>query len=123
MKNNLRFDNLVNHLRTVAGSLPDQRTGNNTKYTMEDITLSAFSVFFTQSPSFLDFQNSLRELKRTDNAESFFKVKHIPTDNHIRKHLDSISPNSFFPVYRTIFNTLKNLVFCLDNGEYLIYSV
>lgn len=107
MKNNLSFDNLVNHLRTIAGSLPDQRTGNNTKYTMEDITLSAFSVFFTQSPSFLDFQNSIRELEGTDNAESFFKVKHIPTDNHIRNHLDSVSPNSFFPVYKTIFNALK----------------
>ena len=107
MKNNLSFDDLVNHLRTIAGSLQDQRTGNNTKYTMEDITLSAFSVFFTQSPSFLDFQNSMRELEGTDNAESFFKVKHIPTDNHIRNHLDSVSPNSFFPVYKRIFEALK----------------
>ncbi len=107
MSNKLHFDYLVQTLRNVAGSLPDQRTGNNTKYTMEDITLSAFSVFFTQSPSFLDFQNSMRELAGKDNAQSFFKIEQIPTDNHIRTHLDHIEPSSFFPVYERIFDVLK----------------
>ena len=107
MKPNMRFDDLLNHLRSTVKSLPDQRIGNNTQYTMEDIGLSAFSVFFTQSPSFLDFQNSMRELRGKDNAESIFTIKKIPTDNHIRNHLDKVNPTLFFPVFKTIFNILE----------------
>lgn len=107
MKANPKFEDLVDCLISIIGSLPDQRAGNNKKYTMEDIALSAFSVFFTQSPSFLDFQKSMRELKGKDNAESFFKINNIPTDNHIRKHLDKIDPRFFFPVFNTVFSTLE----------------
>jgi len=32
--------------------LPDHRTGRNTTYTLKDAILSAFAVFFMQSPSF-----------------------------------------------------------------------
>jgi hypothetical protein len=45
-----RWDELVGSLRQTLGGLPDRRTGDNTHYSMEDIGLSAFSVFFTQSP-------------------------------------------------------------------------
>lgn len=107
MKSRPKFDDLVDCLISIIGSLPEPRAGNNMKYTMEDIALSAFSVFFTQSPSFLAFQKSMREQKRKDNAESFFKVEKIPTDNHIREHLDKIDPRLFFPVFDTVFNTLK----------------
>lgn len=107
MKHNISLDKLVDHLRSVAKSLPDRRTGNNTKYTMEDIGMAAFSVFFTQSPSFLAYQTSMRELRGEDNAASFFKIAQIPTDNHIRDHLDPVNPNLFFPVFKTIFNALK----------------
>lgn len=107
MKSNPNFDDLVDYLISTIGSLPDQRAGNNMKYTMKDIALSAFSVFFTQSPSFLAFQKSMRDLKGKDNAESFFKVKNIPTDNHIRERLDKIDPRFFFPVFKIIFNSLE----------------
>jgi len=45
------FDNLVDQFRSVTEEFPDKRTGNNTRYTIEDIALGAFSIFFTQSPS------------------------------------------------------------------------
>ena len=107
MTANTNFEDLIDYLYSIIGTLPDQRAGNNMKYTMEDIVLSAFSVFFTQSPSFLAFQRSMRELKGQDNAESLFKVKDIPSDNHIRNRLDKIDPKLFFPVFKMIFNTLK----------------
>ncbi|GAJ18588.1 unnamed protein product, partial [marine sediment metagenome] len=43
------------------------RTGNNTTYSIEDIALSAFSVFFTQSPSFLAYQTSMQQNKGNNN--------------------------------------------------------
>jgi hypothetical protein len=48
--------NLVDQIRSTFNALPDcRKQGNNQKYAMEDAALSAFSVFFTQSPSFLDY--------------------------------------------------------------------
>jgi hypothetical protein len=107
MKNSFRFDQLMDNLKNVAKSLPDKRIGNNIKYNMEDFVLSAFSVFFTQSPSFLDYQNSMRKLKGHDNAESLFQIKDIPTDNHIRNNLDHINPELFFPIYKTVFKIFQ----------------
>jgi len=64
--------------------LPDKRTGKNTRYGMEDAALSAFSVFFTQTPSFLEFQRTMEKSKGKSNAQSRFGVHQIPSDRHIR---------------------------------------
>ncbi|ESQ16063.1 MAG: hypothetical protein N838_27555, partial [Thiohalocapsa sp. PB-PSB1] len=46
---------LVARVREALCALPDTRKGgNNQRYTMGDAGMSAFSVFFMQSPSFLD---------------------------------------------------------------------
>jgi hypothetical protein len=50
VKKPLGFDDLIARLRAVAGALPDPRTGDNTQYSMADLALAAFSVFFTQCP-------------------------------------------------------------------------
>ena len=45
---------LVDRISTAFRALPDARKhGNNTKYSLFDAACSTFSVFFTQSPSFL----------------------------------------------------------------------
>ncbi len=54
--NVLTFSDVNKQLRTTFETFSDRRTGMNTNYTMTDAGLSAFSVFFMQSPSFLDFQ-------------------------------------------------------------------
>jgi len=50
---------LVGPLRQTRGGLLDRRTGDNTRYSVEDIGLSAFPVFFTQSSSFLAHQQTV----------------------------------------------------------------
>ncbi len=56
----LTVDALVQGVRSTFRGLPDVRKGgNNPRYTMEDTGLAAFSVFFTQSPSFLDDQTRM----------------------------------------------------------------
>ena len=52
MRQPLGFDDLVTRVRAVAGALPDPRTGDNTRYSMADLTLAAISVF---SPSVARF--------------------------------------------------------------------
>jgi hypothetical protein len=78
------FSRLVEHFRSVTESFPDARTGSETVYTMADAALGAFSVFFTQSPSFLDFQRTLQTAKGCDNALTLFGITRIPSDNQIR---------------------------------------
>ena len=79
-----RFDQLIGSIRARLGALPDRRTGKNKKYTLEDIGLSAFAVFYTQCPSFLAAQKAMKENKGQSNAQTLFQVDDIPCDNHIR---------------------------------------
>ena len=87
-------------------SLPDKRTGKNTRYGMEDAALSAFSVFFTQTPSFLAYQRKMADSKGKSNAQSLFGVHQIPSDNHIRDLLDGVAPEQVFPVFEEILQVL-----------------
>jgi hypothetical protein len=93
------FSKIIRRFREVAGGLPDCRKGKNTRYSMEDIALSAFSVFFTQCPSFLSFQRAMEEVRGRNNARSLFEVEKIPCDNHIRQTLDPIEPSHLFSLF------------------------
>ena len=89
-----RFDQLIGRLRQCVAAFPDPRTGRNKKYTMEDIALGAFSVFYTQSPSFLAQQKAMQQHKGRSNAQTLFQLEEIPTDNHIRDTLDAVPPEA-----------------------------
>ena len=66
---------------------------------MVDAALSAFSVFFTPSPSFLAYQRSLEQAQGNNNARTLFDVHNIPSDNPIRSLLDATPPGTLKPVY------------------------
>ena len=97
------FDHVVGRVRTVAAGLPDRRTGDNVRYPMEDIALSAFAVFFTQCPSFLSFQRAMAQARGSDNARSLFQVQSIPCDNHIRQTLDPVEPAHLFSLFDDLY--------------------
>ncbi len=102
-----RFDQLIGHIRQRMGAFPDRRTGLNKKYTMEDIGLSAFSVFYTQSPSFLAQQTAMQQNKGQSNARTLFQIEEIPTDNHVRQMLDDVPPEELYPLYDEIYEALR----------------
>jgi len=125
------FDAIVSFFRQGLESLPDKRTGNNTRYEMLDAGLSAFSVFFTQNPSFLSYQRTMAETKGRSNAQSLFGVHQIPSDNHIRNLLDEVKPEEIFPVFSKILEELEatqqlkifrsfagNVMMAMDGTEY-----
>jgi hypothetical protein len=93
------FDHVIGRWRAVAAGLPDRRTGDNCTYTMADIALSAFAVFFTQSPSFLSFQQNMEKAQGRNNARSLFRIETIPCDNHIRKTLDPVKAAELFGLF------------------------
>ena len=104
----LSFDSMVRCLRSTMGGFPDKRTGSNQRYSIEDAALGAFSVFFTQSPSFLSFQKSMLKNKGISNAQTLFDMDQIPCDNHIRNLMDEVEPSNVHPVYHYIFNGIKD---------------
>jgi hypothetical protein len=55
--------NLIGQIKQAFENLPDACSGNGVyqKYAMPDAALSAFSVFFMQSPSFLDDQKTMEK--------------------------------------------------------------
>ena len=103
------FDNLVSSFRSVMKKFPDKRRGNNSQYAIEDAAAGAFSIFFTQSPSFLAFQDSMQKTKGKSNAQTLFSMNEIPSDNHIRTLLDVVHPCYVFPIFNYIFNGLNEL--------------
>jgi hypothetical protein len=118
------FDNMVKFFRDTINCFPDVRTGSNKTYSIEDAALAAFSIFFTQNPSFLAFQNAMQKKKGKNNAQSLFGVLNIPCDNQIRNLLDEVAPGYVSPVFSYIFNGLNNAghldIFRSYNGNLLI---
>ena len=81
------LDILIRELKGLCNRFIDPRGQSpNLKYSIQDIVLAAFSVFFMQAPSFLDYQKQLERRYGSSNAHSLFGLEEIPTDNHIRNH-------------------------------------
>lgn len=89
------LDELLGELRVVCAGLTDRRRAVDCTYTMADIGIGAFSLFFMQSPSFLAHQEALAVGGGRSNCLTLFGMEKIPTDNHIRQMLDGISPAVF----------------------------
>jgi hypothetical protein len=88
---------LIAALGAVCAGLPDKRKGprRGDDYTMADIGLSAFSIFFMGSPSFLAHQRALAEGHGQSNCETLFGMSAIPSDNYVRLMLDGAAPAAF----------------------------
>lgn len=95
----IEVSELIQILRNQLNNLPDCRVGKNKKYELSDVVLAAFSVFFTQSPSFLEHQRFMNKKKGKDNALSLFSLTEIPSDNQIRKLLDPIPAQKIFDAF------------------------
>lgn len=100
---------LIDRIRQTFETLPDGRSGDGVyqKYSMADAALSAFSVFFMQSPSFLEHQRTMQKEHGQNNVQSLFGVHQIPSDNQIRNLLDPVPPETLWPLYRGLLQGLE----------------
>jgi hypothetical protein len=104
----LEIPELLQFLRSSLHDLPDERKpGNNTRYQVEDAVMAAFSIFFTQSASFLDHQRLMKSNKGKDNAESLFSIEKIPCDNQIRNLLDPVPAATIFRAFQKVYEWLN----------------
>ncbi len=100
------LSSLIAHVRAACVDFPDARRGD-VRYSMADIGLSAFSLFFMQSESFLSYQRSLEEGRKTSNCRTLFGMAAIPTDNHIRAMLDPVHPSHLQPAFDGVLDTMR----------------
>jgi hypothetical protein len=103
------LESLLAGLRTVCAGFTDARRSPtpDVDYSMVDIGLSAFSLFFMQSESFLSHQRRLEQGHGTSNCHTLFGMKKIPTDNYIRLMLDPVSPETLQPCFDQVIEQLR----------------
>jgi hypothetical protein len=123
----LGFDALKGILHRRMTHLPAHRKASpNTQYAIHDAALGAFGIFFTQSPSFLEYQRRLQHAKGQNNARTLFDVKQIPCDNQVRKLLDPIAPSPLDAVFIEVFACLEQsrmLTPCRVLGNQLLVAL
>ena len=110
-RSKLTFDNLLMYFKDNISSMTDQRA-KNSSYSLQDICLSAFSMFYSQDPSFLAFQERMKERYNSCNANTIFGIKDIPSDNQIRNVLDNINPSQ-------LDNFFDEVIDLIDTNGYL----
>ena len=131
MYEELKLTHLIKDLELVFEQFPEHRSGKNSQYELADAGMGAFSVFFTQCPSFLARQQELKLQKGRSNAEKLFELREIPSDNQIWNLLDPLDPTQLGHFYRQTFEALEQtgvlkgfrsysnqLLIALDGTEY-----
>ena len=104
----LGFDVLKGILHRRLAHFPDHRQqGPNTRYAIHDAALGAFGIFFTQSPSFLEYQRRLQHTQGRNNAQTLCDVEQMPCDNQVRKLLDPLAPSHLDAVVVEVFQRLE----------------
>jgi len=98
---------MIKGLEEAFVGFPEHRRGKNNHYELSDAGMGAFSVFFTQSPSFLAHQRDMKLRKGRSNAEKLFALREIPSDNQIRNLLDPVIPGHLKGCYRRTFQALE----------------
>ena len=70
----LTLGDITKQIRNTFEQFTDLQKGKNKSCTMVDAGLSAFSVSFMQSPSFLETQRSLEQTQGKNNTQTLFGV-------------------------------------------------
>jgi hypothetical protein len=86
----VKFKKLLAPVQRAFDRLPEHRSGQNIQYTLTEAGLSAFAVFYMQSPSFLAHQRDMQRQRGQHNVQSLFGVERIPSDSQLRNLLDPV---------------------------------
>ncbi|MDX9955467.1 MAG: hypothetical protein RBT75_15315 [Anaerolineae bacterium] len=103
----VQFKELLAPVRQALERLPEHRSGKNTRYSLTEAGLSAFAVFYMQSPSFLAHQRDMQRQRGRNNAQSLFEVARIPSDSQLRNLLDPVNPAALRALFWEFYAWLK----------------
>jgi len=75
MSEKLNFDGFIAKIHEVFDRLPDYRKFSpNLRYSVKEAGLGAFALLFSQSPSFLAYQQAMQQVHGRNNAQSLFGI-------------------------------------------------
>ncbi|MEM9005738.1 MAG: ISNCY family transposase [Cyanobacteria bacterium P01_F01_bin.86] len=116
---------------SIEGLADPRQPSNGRLYSLSDLVLGAFSAFYLQSNSFLEYQRHLESREGRNNAQSLFGLTEIPSLEQIRNVLDQIAATGLFGVFDRIYQALEQqgylksfetlgstLLVALDGTEY-----
>ena len=107
MAGRVKYKEMLGMLTETASEIPEHRTGRNGQYSMSDAVLSAFSVFYTQAPSFLSWQQDMEKRTGRNNARSLFGIDQIPSTEQIRNLLDPVEAGLLGAPFWQIYHSLS----------------
>jgi len=107
MSKQMRFQALLRPIEIALEGLPEHRRGQNRRYTLKDAGLSAFSIFYMQSPSFLSWQQDMERKEGRNNARSLFGIERIPSDEQVKNLLDPVEEKSLRKAFWAIYHMLE----------------
>lgn len=118
------FELIIESIKNKLKELPDTRKPSNaTKYEVLDAVLSAYSVFFMQSRSFLSHEQDKKREKGKNNFENLFGAHETPTTNQIKNILDLMPPEEMGAIFWEVHQKLLELNYLEDfrgiNGTFL----
>jgi hypothetical protein len=111
-KKDLKFGSLLRTFRDAVAQIPDIRKQERITYTVPDIYLSAFALFYLQDPSLLEFQRRCQEQAQQNNLSTVFGVDAIPSDTQLRDVIDGNENGPIRDIFRQYFH-------CLQRGKQL----
>lgn len=123
MKINQRLSasSLYEIVRSGFGAIKDQRT-KNAEISLQDMLMSGFALFSLKDPSLLAFDARRAE---PENLHTIYGIEQIASDSYMRTVLDEVKPEQLRPVYKGLFERLKQEK-VLDSyrfmGEYYLVS-
>jgi len=103
----LQFQELLASVRQAVERMPEHRSGQNIQYTLTEAGMSAFAVFYMQSPSFLAHQRDMQRQRGQHNVQSLFGVERIPSDSQLRNLLDPLDPAGLRAPFWAIYAQLE----------------
>lgn len=104
----LSFARLLSYLHQLIESLDDPRQPSNAqRYSLRDIVLGAFSVFYMQCPSFLEHQRQMESRQGHNNAQRLFGLTQIPTHNQLKNVLDGVAAKLLLPIFIWVYQALQ----------------
>ena len=104
----LSFESLLAYLNRAIAQTPDPRQlSNGTRYSLHDLIVGAFSVFFMQCESFLEHQRYQQSHTGHNNGQSLFGLTAVPSAPQIRNVLDKIAVESLFDVFSWVYQALQ----------------
>ncbi len=111
----LKIDALHAYLKREFNRFPDSRA-SNTSIPIGDALMSGYAMFSLKDSSLLEFNNE--RTTRAINLKALYDITKAPSDSGLRTILDPISPSSFKPLFKGLFERLKTAG-ALKSYEYL----